>query len=172
MPTCRCPLWPLLLLCVLLGLSTPAGAGTKYISPTGNNTANGDTEGTAWRTFRTALSRLRCGDTLIVLDGTYLPGDHGMIDIRNRPCSAGAPLTIRAKTRYGAWIADDGTNTAAQVHNSSYITFEGLRLSSQNGGAPRSNQGQPFWGKSSDHITVRQVLAHNPNHYCNCHVIG
>ena len=52
-------------------LSVPALAATYYLSPTGNNSNSGTSEGLPWKTFAKAFSTMAGGDELILLDGTY-----------------------------------------------------------------------------------------------------
>ena len=52
---------------------------TWYISPLGNDSSNGQTPGTAWKTFVTAFSGMASGDQLILLDGQYSSSTTGVM---------------------------------------------------------------------------------------------
>jgi hypothetical protein len=44
---------------------------TYYLSPSGQDSANGTSPGTPWKSFAKAFSFMSSADTLILLDGTY-----------------------------------------------------------------------------------------------------
>src|SRR5690606_18171991 len=46
-------------------------AATFYVSPDGDDNADGLTPDSAWRSVKAAASRLQPGDTLLLLEGTY-----------------------------------------------------------------------------------------------------
>ena len=54
-----------------LALTATCFAATYYISPSGNNSSNGTTEATSWKTFSKAFSTMGGGNELVLLDGTY-----------------------------------------------------------------------------------------------------
>jgi len=48
-----------------------------YVSPTGDNDADGTSTLTAWKSVQKALDKLTAGDTLYLMEGTYNPGANG-----------------------------------------------------------------------------------------------
>src|SRR3989344_2527335 len=84
----------------LLSASPVSAANTYYISPNGTDTASGQTESEAWKTFSRALNgtlqhtpKMQAGDRLILLDGIYYDAIHPFyLEGQN-----GAPITISAK---------------------------------------------------------------------------
>lgn len=67
-----------------------------FLSPTGNDTHNGLTPATAWRTPNHAFNVLVAGDTLWVAGGTYvIPASSGTIRARNAG-TATAPIRVFA----------------------------------------------------------------------------
>jgi len=76
---------------LLLGLTAPAPAATRYMAPTGSDSASGS-QSAPWRTLQSSLPRLSPGDTLILRGGTYF--ETGIdIDVQGTPS---APITVRA----------------------------------------------------------------------------
>src|SRR5262245_65505565 len=56
-------------------VSAVPGANTYYVSPSGDDTANGWTKTTAWRTLsRAAQQRFNAGDRLLLEGGVVPPG--------------------------------------------------------------------------------------------------
>jgi hypothetical protein len=142
------------------------GGGTFYISPTGSN-ANDGSSGSPWLTFAFAISQLDPGETLILKNGTYTRPVTGTPVFTNKNGTAGSLITIKAENERQAWIQDDGSNAALNISSSSYLVFEGLRLSSVDASATPS-WGEPLYVHGSHHITFRRLLLHNNNRYCNC----
>lgn len=73
---------------------------TYYMSPTGNDDAQGSAEN-PWKTLSVAVRRLNAGDTLILEDGTYYE------DTPVRFLNGGrkdAPIIVTARNRHGAKI--------------------------------------------------------------------
>src|SRR5262245_47517893 len=48
-----------------------ADATTYYLSPTGSNSKSGTSALAPWKTFSFAIPKLKPGDTLVLLNGTY-----------------------------------------------------------------------------------------------------
>src|SRR5690242_17871247 len=115
---------------ILLSLiSSTSFAATNYISPTGNDANSGTSSGSPWRTFAYAINpaRASCGDTLILLDGTYGDGTStGKISVSGLTCTATTRLTIRALNQRKAKIVDNGSGKAVSILNSSYIVLDGI----------------------------------------------
>lgn len=62
-----------------LNSTTPTSANARYLSPNGNNAADGLTPATPWKTFAKAFAAMASGDELILLDGQYSPGTTGVM---------------------------------------------------------------------------------------------
>ncbi|MGE5531827.1 MAG: right-handed parallel beta-helix repeat-containing protein [Bacteroidota bacterium] len=91
---------PLLCLCVLI-LGTLAHGATYYVSPSGNDSASGNTTA-PFRTFAKSISRLNDGDTLVLRSGTYTERlDLGPLGENERA------IVIRAEVPRKAIIAGD-----------------------------------------------------------------
>lgn len=61
----------LLRLFLLLQIAIPVTAATYYVSPSGNNSNNGLSAGTAWLTLQHASNTVAAGDSVIVMPGNY-----------------------------------------------------------------------------------------------------
>ncbi len=106
-----------------------AQAATYYIAPSGSDSNNGTSPSSPWKTFSHALnsSRAWCGDTLVLLDGTYGDGTGtGKIVFQGANCSQGNELKIMAQNSRQALIRDDGTGRAVDIQNSAYVIVDGL----------------------------------------------
>lgn len=162
-------MFPILLMLYLPVL--PAQSETYFISPTGSDT-NPGTSARPWLTFSYAInpSRATCGDTLLLMDGTYGDGKStGKIAI-SLTCTAGSPLTIRAVNQRKAKIVDNGTGIAVNVTKSAYIVVDGLYATSTDNPSSTASNGRPFEIADSNHITFRNLVGKNPNRYANAHI--
>lgn len=151
-----------------------AQAATYYISPTGSNANAGTSSGAPWLTFAHAInaSRAWCGDTLVLLDGTYGDGTStGKLSINGVTCTLGDELTITAQNERQAKISDNGTGYALRVQNSAYLVIEGLYVRSVDNNylTTTAELGEVFYVETSNHITARRNLSVNPNRYGNNH---
>ena len=82
------------------GLEAPSELSTYYVSPTGDDSADGSSSA-PWRTLQIAVSHLRPGDTLNVKSGSYAgfvvgwdPAGEGVYG--TIAGTAGHPITIQA----------------------------------------------------------------------------
>ena len=150
-----------------------AQSATYYISPTGSDT-NPGTSAKPWLTFAYAINSARawCGDTLTLLNGTYGDGTStGKITVSGVVCTAGHELMIVAANQRQAKINDNGSGRAVYVLNSAYIIIDGLYArSTDNSGSTSS--GYPFFTNRNNHITLKNLVARNPNRYANTHTIA
>lgn len=157
----------------LVLLAWPAHSATYYISPSGSNSNNGLSVGAPFLTFAYAInaSRASCGDTLILANGTYGDGTStGKISISGLNCSLGNELTITAANQRKAKINDNGSGKAVNITNSSYVIIDGLYARSAD--VSGTTGGYPFFTSSNNHITLRNLVARNPNRYNNTHTIA
>ena len=93
-----------------------------YVSGQGNDSNNGLNEGAAFRTLGTAVYRMKTGDTLLVMNGTYDKG----FTLFNFNSSADNWTTIKAYP--GATPTIKTTGGGINIFSSSYIRLEGLEL--------------------------------------------
>lgn len=102
-------------------------AATYYVSPSGNDSNTGTSEGTAWRTLQHAGDVARAGDTVNILPGSYSNSGAPVL----RPANSGtatAPIVFRGQGTRPILI---GTNAAPEIidlSNRDYITIENLEL--------------------------------------------
>ena len=60
-----------LVLTVLIGATSDAQGTDYYVSPDGKDSGSGTSASSAWKSFKYAVPKLKPGDSLILLDGTY-----------------------------------------------------------------------------------------------------
>jgi hypothetical protein len=153
----------------------PAQSSTYYISPTGSD-ANPGTSAKPWLTFSHALnsSRAWCGDTLVLLNGTYGDGTStGKINVNGAVCTAGDELRISAQNQRKAKIVDSGSGVAIAVSKTAYLIVDGLVASSTDfSPGTNSDRGRPIEVRSSNHIIIRNAVVRNPNRYANAPLIS
>ncbi len=90
-----------------IGLSFAANATTWYLSPSGDDTADGQTEATAFASLATARGKMKTNDTLIIAAGTYLVTE----DRSGFP----AGVTIRGATGNARDVVLDGQGTHSGI---------------------------------------------------------
>ncbi|HEX3035380.1 MAG TPA: hypothetical protein VHT73_09630 [Thermodesulfobacteriota bacterium] len=116
----------LLILGTFFNISSEVNAETFYISPNGSD-SNPGTSDWPWKTFSFAISKLRPGNALILMDGTYTKTTTGLPNINcSSPTNAnngvaGDPITIRAQNERKATLKSDGNVEALKVVNCSYV---------------------------------------------------
>ncbi|MEP7156194.1 MAG: InlB B-repeat-containing protein [Betaproteobacteria bacterium] len=94
--------------------NTVPSSGARYISPGGNNAADGLTPGTAWKTFAKAFSSMTAGGELILLDGNY-------------SVASGTGYISYLGTNSGQPPSGSGLNTMTYIHaqNPGKVTVTG-----------------------------------------------
>ena len=164
---------------LILGLivcTEDVGAATYYISPTGSDDAAGTSTSVPWRTWSKALgASTSCGDTLLVMDGTFTTATHGNAGL-TRVCTAGNEFTIRAINQRVPLISNSGGVKGAlasglQITNSAYITVDGLRIKSADNAAGDNNS-QPMRVVSSHHMILKNLLLYENNRYYNTQILN
>lgn len=159
---------------LVLLLPVQVHAATYYISPAGLDTNSGTTPAAPWLTFAHAINSARawCGDTLLLMNGTYGNGTStGKLDVNTVVCTLGDELTVRAENQRQAKIYDSGGGKAIEVRSSAYIIVDGLYgRSADNSAITTSGLGTPFQVRSSNHVTIRNSVARNVNRYVNSHM--
>jgi hypothetical protein len=112
---------------VIAGGSPASGGDTYYVSPSGNNSNNGRSTQTPFKTLPHALSALSAGDTLIVMDGTYTASSQ--IEAENSE-NASSYITIKAQNKGRAIISggntEKGNDFALLSISGSFIMVDGL----------------------------------------------
>jgi len=116
----------------MLAMPVANMAATYYISPGGNNNANGQTEATAVKTFAKAFSLMTAGDELILLDGMYSQaagtGYISMGEANSAQIPSGTvsrPTVVRAKTP-GAVKVIGALLVGTKTRKDSYIKIQGI----------------------------------------------
>lgn len=165
--------------CVFAGLlfMSPAGyAATYYISPTGSNSNNGLSSSAPFLTFAYAINAARawCGDTLVLLDGTYGDGTStGRLRISGVTCTISDELTVEARNQRKAKIqSTTGSGQTVSILSSAYIILDGLYAVQSDNSAITTTDVNPLYITSSNHITVKNGVFNNPNRYTNSHSMG
>lgn len=162
----------ILSLAILLALcvqALPALSATYYISPTGSD-ANPGTLAKPWLTFAYAIdpARASCGDTLVLMNGTYGDGTStGKISINGLVCTLGNELRFTAQNQRQAKIVDNGSGYAFRIQNSAYVIVDGLYVRSKDNSEVGTNVGRVLEVHTSNNIIVRNSLFRNPNRYNN-----
>jgi len=87
----------------------PKVEAVYFVSPEGNDSANGQSVSTAWKTLKRAVAGLTAGGTLYLLPGRWSEPLH----LNDLAGSADAPITIRVRgTTSRSITAPCGTTTA------------------------------------------------------------
>lgn len=109
-----------LLLAIAAAAAAPAAAATYYLAPSGSDSNNGLSPGSAWATISKANGALRAGDTVILLPGSY----SGTI----APSTSG---TSTNRIRYVGSLDNPGSVTVGNVSlTKSFVTVLGVRSNS------------------------------------------
>ena len=157
-----------LFILVMLFSAVNAEAVTRYISPTGNNANSGQTTTTPWKTWAHAFANTTCGDTLIVLDGTYTVPANGRASL-TKTCTATTRYTIQWQNERVGLISGDGATYEFRIINSSYITIDGMRLKSLDNVSGGSAGALEI--RDSSFVIVRDSLFYENNGYQNAHLL-
>lgn len=157
----------LLIVLLFLWFSTGAQAVTYYIGDSGSDT-NPGTLAAPWLTWTHAFAKSTCGDTLLVMDGTYTRAKNGGFSLK-KTCTASTTYTVKAQNERQAFLSGDGSGIVAYVYNSAYITLQGLRV--KNIDYASGQAGSNVTVADSNHITLRRLLVTHNNRYFNNHLI-
>jgi len=109
---------------------------TFYVSQSGDDTRDGLTPQTAWRSIEHAAKQVVAGDTVLILDGTY----EELIRPRGTG-ESGRPVTFRAAPGAVVWItgSDRQRETAFHLQEKSFLVLDGLRF--RDFASPESSDG-------------------------------
>ena len=155
--------------------ATGTVGSSYYISPAGSDSNSGTSPSSSWNTFAFAVTKLRPGDQLILLDGTYTMAGNGRIFIRcdssgsAQNGTAASPITVKAQNERQAFLNGDGSALTIQVYRCSYWTFEGIRANSAD---HSSGNGGVVGTAYSDHLVFRRMLLQYNNRYGNTHLLS
>jgi len=129
-------------------------AATYYVDVHGNNRAGDGSEAKPWQTVQYAADRVRAGDTVYVLDGTYAPF-HVTHDGQ-----AQQRITFKARSEKAiikGTESFDGRASAVSIL-ASYITLEGFTI--QVGATDRSkSRGIRVSGEPGDYVRDVHIIA-------------
>ena len=142
--------------------SLEASAATYFLSTTGNDTADGTTSATAWRTFPYAVKQLTPGDLLLVEPGTWTSEDGGVLDatcpsLAQNGTPDGGTNTVRSMLERQAHIVSNGPLPAAHINGCSHWSLEGLFLERHDFESP-ANVTSTARVNNSHWILLRRVL--------------
>lgn len=138
-----------------------------YIGPSGDDTAPG-TRDAPWGTFAFAVSQLQPGMSLVVLDGTYVPETHGMLDVSctDRTATTGtmdAPIFVRAENERRAELRTGGRAVGIGIDGCAHWRVRGLHVSGED--APGSNASIHVYIRDASEIELRRLLVNTDNRY-------
>jgi hypothetical protein len=148
-------------------------AATYYISPSGSDSNSGTSTSYPWRTFNSAIRKLRPGDTLVLMNGTYTKSTTGLLNISCGSSgnavngTATQPITIAAQNERQAFLKSDGSVSALKMLYCSYWNIQGLRFEGGDYPVSSSTQVWTVWILYSKNINVRKVLVAKHNRYSN-----
>lgn len=165
----RIPAIQLAILLTLCAQALPVQSATYYISPAGSD-ANPGTAAKPWLTFAYAIdpARASCGDTLVLMNGTYGDGTStGKVNINRVVCTQGNELRLTAQNQRQAKIVDDGSGYAVRIQDSAYLIVDGLYVRSTDNSGVGRNVGRVLEIHTSENVIVRNNLFRNPNRYNN-----
>lgn len=102
--------------------ASAAPSGNVYWVATNGNDGAAGTQAAPWKDLRTAMERLRAGDTLFVKPGTYAPKSGTVTRPRLSPGTATRRITVQA--------ANDQVYIQGQIaiDDPAYWTFDGLNV--------------------------------------------
>jgi hypothetical protein len=142
------------------------GTNTYYLSPDGDDSRSGLTEGQAWATFNRAWVNIYPGDTLILLDGIY----YQTLNPNKRDGEPGKSITIRAKNDGKVIIDGEYKRIPVKLGNTwpgpigNHFVIEGI--------VARNSSGMVIVIDGAKHNIIRRVSAYNANPDTNSAVIG
>lgn len=110
---------------------TPSGTKNYYISPDGDDENSGTSQAFALKSFDKAIAKLKPGDVLNVMPGTYVSEGKPIIEMKSANSgSEGKPITIKAGDPYAKPVLKVGGTGAwnAVVIDASWVVVDGLEL--------------------------------------------
>jgi hypothetical protein len=124
----------------VLSIPSPAAGGKTFVvSPTGNDSADGETA--PWRTLQHACNSVRAGDVVVVRPGRYVGMSCAPLGTEDRPIVFHAETGAIIDTRNV--FTEDGIN----LEGGAYVTIEGFEVIGTDRAGIRS--------VTNHHITIR-----------------
>ncbi len=104
-----------------------------YVSGSGNNSNNGLSANSAFRTLQKAADLVKAGDTVYVMNGTDAQGSSNaqVVVIYQKHGTASAPITFKAYSGHNPVIKSK-SSYGINIVGSSHIVIEGLTLEGSN----------------------------------------
>ena len=159
---------------VLIGATSDAQSTDYYVSPDGKDSSSGTSASSAWKSFKYAVPKLKPGDTLILLDGTY--SEHLSIDCTKNAFNGTKDkrISVIAQNERKAFLKGDGDDPPFSLRNCSFWVIEGIRAESKDNSniTTYGMKGHVFHIMNSSDITLGRLLGAFPNRYANTHVFN
>ncbi|MBN2246731.1 MAG: right-handed parallel beta-helix repeat-containing protein, partial [Candidatus Aminicenantes bacterium] len=151
----------------LLGIIVLSGsidAETYYVSLSGNN-SNPGTKEKPWATPGFASRRLKPGDTLIILSGTYYLSRYDEDIITPRSGNPKAWITIKGPDNESRPVLAGRNNLAyvIRLSNVSHVKIENLEITSEKGAILR--EGITAIDRPVSHIVFNNLYIHHLNEF-------
>ena len=140
----------ILIVAVACGQLACAAGKTYYVSTTGDDSAKGLTEATAWRTITRAAKVAGAGDTVKIKAGKY-NNEHAVI--ANRTGTKADPIVFEGYGGTPELDGLDGTGNGIALNSSTYVELKNLKVT-------RYNVGCYVSGPGASHIVLRNVTAY------------
>lgn len=120
----------LAILILLMAFIHPLKAAVYYVRTDGKDTNTGKTDSPegAWKSVKTAASRVKGGDQVVVADGTYYEGE---IIFRAETNTKATPILLQSASRHGAKIVSTSLYHAFNLGNSVNVTIDGFDITFQ-----------------------------------------
>lgn len=123
-------------------LITDLGGSTYYVGPTGNNANTGLSLGQAFRTLQRAANAVIAGDSVLVVDSTYVG-----FDLRTSGTAANPIIFMALGTQAVINRRNSVTQDGINIENANWIEIRGFRVINQ----PRAGIRAVF----ANNITIR-----------------
>lgn len=152
--------------CTVLATGTPtvpstplSGENIYYVSPSGSDT-NPGTYNKPWRNPGFASRRLKPGDTLVILDGTYILSRYDDDIIIPTSGREGAWITIKGEDgKKPVLKATSNLMTVFDLSGKSYIQIENLEITNYNN--TQARDGIEILNGKGEHIILKNLYIHH-----------
>ncbi len=112
----------------------PAGAPTRYVSPSGNDANSGLTPQAAWRQISHAATQVGAGDVVEIADGAYA----GPVIIRYLHGTAAAPVVFRASGSTASTSVSSCASAASASAGTCTSAWSRITMRSRTSNSPSS----------------------------------
>ena len=157
------------------GFGATASATTSYLSPSGSD-ANPGTSSSPWKTFTSAIPKLKAGDTLVLRDGTYNRTNSGYPNIycgRNAVSGTSSQrITLQAENERRAFMDGDGSAYPMFITKCAYWTIQGIRFEGGDFASSKLENGHTVSINQSNNIIFRRNLVRFNNRYKNGAIVS